>query len=266
LPRGKPSNLLEKQYEKEDPGYLAIAQTSSSSALDVEVATPIDPAVASSPRSGGLSGIVSGPGHTISGWGQFPASAAGIATTVNGGPQEFFVVEDGAFRIETIDGNVTPETRKKFDEARKTLNEALKTVRSESADASDIKKAKSTIASYLSAQFDHDQKKRQEQVKALEEQLAKLKKQIDKRESKKQELIDLRLAILENDTAGLSFPQAWDNLTGHSGHSGATSGFSYFAPATGPGSFVPANPVPPTQPVAPAGTTRSRDRSPDSRR
>ena len=50
--------------------------------------------------------------------------------------------------------------------------------------------------------FQKEQKQRKEKVEQLEEQLAKLKKQIEKREESFPKLVDLRIQLIEQDSEG----------------------------------------------------------------
>jgi hypothetical protein len=125
---------------------------------------------------------------------------------------ELMVYQEGEFKViqNTNDPNQLVEAR----EALKLLSEAVQALRSESTKESERADAKKTLTQYLRAHFDHDEKKRREQVESLEAQVVKLKAQLEKRTQSKEQLIDLRLKLLENDASGLAFPQSWSMLPG----------------------------------------------------
>lgn len=125
---------------------------------------------------------------------------------------ELMVYQDGEFKViqNTNDPNQLVEARESF----KVLSEAVQALRSESSKDSERADAKKTLTQYLRAHFDHDEKKRREQVESLEAQVVKLKAQLEKRTQSKEQLIELRLKLLENDASGLAFPQSWSMLPG----------------------------------------------------
>jgi hypothetical protein len=92
------------------------------------------------------------------------------------------------------------------------MRKALETFRSPDSDDDEKKNAKETLRDYLKEVFEKDQKVRREHISKLEEQLARLKKQNEKREQSQEKLIDLRLQLLENESEGLSFPDSWSTL------------------------------------------------------
>jgi hypothetical protein len=93
--------------------------------------------------------------------------------------------------------------------------------------------ARKVVAGYLAAEFEQDLSVRQKQLKALEDQVTKLKAQLEKRAGSKGELIELRLKLIENETDGLAFPQSWTALPGSSTQ---LPGFNL------PGGYYPAAP------------------------
>lgn len=130
---------------------------------------------------------------------------------------EAVIIEDGKVKVISSNEPMDEETRAKSSDARKQLDDAFRTFRSEDASDQDRAKARTTLSSYLTAQFDHDQEMRRKQIKSLEEEVDKLKKQIAKREESKDKLVELRLTLLENDANGLAFPQAFNQIPGANG-------------------------------------------------
>jgi hypothetical protein len=133
---------------------------------------------------------------------------------------EAVIIEDGKVKkVKVISSNepMDEETRAKSSDTRKQLDDAFRTFRSEDASDQDRAKARTTLSSYLTAQFDHDQEMRRKQIKSLEEEVDKLKKQIAKREESKDKLVELRLTLLENDANGLAFPPAFNQIPGANG-------------------------------------------------
>jgi hypothetical protein len=130
---------------------------------------------------------------------------------------ETVIIEDGKVKVISSNEPLDEETRAKSNEARKQLDDAIRTFRSEDASDQDRAKARTTLSSYLTAQFDHDQEMRRKQIKSLEEEVDKLKKQIAKREESKDKLVELRLTLLENDANGLAFPPAFNQIPGANG-------------------------------------------------
>ena len=118
---------------------------------------------------------------------------------------------DGTFKVALQNLN-DPKTAEGINQAKQLLNNASQTIRSESASADERAEAKKLMTQYLQVQFDHDQKKREEQLKSLEAQVVKMKAQLEKRTQNKDELISLRIKLWENDASGLSFPQSWNQM------------------------------------------------------
>lgn len=125
---------------------------------------------------------------------------------------ELMVYQEGEFKV--IQNTNDPTQIVEAREASKVLSDAVQALRSETSKESERADAKKTLTQYLRAHFDHDEKKRREQVESLEAQVVKLKAQLEKRTQSKEQLIDLRLKLLENDASGLAFPQSWSMLPG----------------------------------------------------
>jgi hypothetical protein len=143
---------------------------------------------------------------------------------------ETVIIEDGKVKVISSNEPLNEETRAKSNEARKQLDDAFRTFRSEDSSDQDRAKARTTLSSYLTAQFDHDQEMRRKQIKSLEEEVDKLKKQIAKREESKDKLVDLRLTLLENDANGLAFPPAFNQIPGANGPGFGPPGAVYSVP------------------------------------
>jgi hypothetical protein len=145
---------------------------------------------------------------------------------------EAVIIEDGKVKVISSNEPMDEETRAKSSDARKQLDDAFRTFRSEDASDQDRAKARTTLSSYLTAQFDHDQQMRRKQIKSLEEEIDKLKKQIAKREESKDKLVELRLTLIENDANGLAFPQAFNQIPGANGPGFGPAGTVYGSPGS----------------------------------
>lgn len=143
---------------------------------------------------------------------------------------ETVIIEDGKVKVISSNEPMDEETRAKSSDARKQLDDAFRTFRSEDASDQDRAKARTTLSSYLTAQFDHDQQMRRKQIKSLEEEVDKLKKQIAKREESKDKLVELRLTLIENDANGLAFPPAFNQIPGANGPGFGAAGPVYSVP------------------------------------
>lgn len=128
----------------------------------------------------------------------------------------------------------SPEEVQQSMDARQRLQNTVSLMKAPDADEAKKKDAKQLIANYLKAEFQWDQEARREQLDRLEKQIDLLKKQLTKREESQEKLIELRLQLLENDASGLSFPEAWANLSDGQSH----------WPTTGPNASGP----PPSSP------------------
>ena len=76
-----------------------------------------------------------------------------------------------------------------------------------SPEASDEKKAKAKqeIETLLNEYFDGDIKARRASITEIEQRVAKLKTQLEKRIAAKSELVRLQMQLIENEAAGLGF-------------------------------------------------------------
>lgn len=93
------------------------------------------------------------------------------------------------------------------------INEAHKTFVSPKATAEAKADAKEIIAQNLRIRFDADLDQRRTRINELEEQLKQLREQVDRRESNKEKLVQLRLQLIENESEGLGFPLGWEDNT-----------------------------------------------------
>jgi len=138
------------------------------------------------------------------------------------------------------------------NEDHQELRESLSKLRSNDASESDKKAARETIEKFLKDEFERDQKNRREHVERLEEQVSKLRKQLDKRQESQAKIIALRMQLLENDAEGLSFPEGFNelqNMNGGNPRSGYPPNTSYVAPPNIGGGISP--PSPPYSPYPP---------------
>ncbi len=101
---------------------------------------------------------------------------------------------------------------RKSSEDHQELRDSLSKLRATDASESDKKAARETIEKFLEDEFERDQKNRREHVERLEEQVSKLRKQLDKRQESQAKIIALRMQLLENDAEGLSFPEGFNEL------------------------------------------------------
>jgi hypothetical protein len=76
------------------------------------------------------------------------------------------------------------------------------TIRSPESEEAEKTEAKGKLKEAMLERFQKEQKQRKEKVEQLEEQLAKLKKQIEKREESFPKLVDLRIQLIEQDSEG----------------------------------------------------------------
>jgi hypothetical protein len=113
--------------------------------------------------------------------------------------------------VHVTEMRITEDIRKSR-EGHPELRDSLSKLRSTDASESDKKAARETIEKFLKEEFERDQKNRREHVERLEEQVSKLRKQLDKRQESQAKIIALRMQLLENDAEGLSFPEGFNEL------------------------------------------------------
>ena len=107
---------------------------------------------------------------------------------------------------------LSPEEIQKLSERRLSLMSAIAKWKSTESSVTDKKEARDSIANYLNEEFERDQKNRKNQIQQLEEQVAKLRKQVEKRADAQSKIIELRMQLLENDSEGLAFPDGFHDL------------------------------------------------------
>jgi hypothetical protein len=136
------------------------------------------------------------------------------------------------------------EDIKKSFEASQKIREAIAKFRNSNASESEKKVARAAIESQLNEQFKLDQKRRRNQLEQLEQQVSKLRKQLEKRDESQAKIIELRMQLLDNDADGLSFPESFNDMNIYNG-----------GPAVY--SFGPSLPNPPLGPQLPPGSFRN---------
>lgn len=132
-------------------------------------------------------------------------------------PGAVTIYENGEFAVvDPADANEPGDQEllaRQSQEGQRVLQAAMSQLKSDSASETERQEAKKILAQYLDVQFNADHERRVQQLKSLEEQVVTLKAQLEKRESSKQRLIELRLTLLENDANGLGFPSGWNVAT-----------------------------------------------------
>ncbi|XZE18046.1 hypothetical protein SH449x_003329 [Pirellulaceae bacterium SH449] len=124
---------------------------------------------------------------------------------------ELLKLADGKFSITTME-QPGPDDWKEDSDAKQKLNTAVQKLRSSDTEEEAATEARSLLANYLEAQFDHDLSKRETQISDLQKQIDKLKSQLEKRKASKEKMVEMRLTLLENEANGLAFPPAWNSL------------------------------------------------------
>ena len=118
--------------------------------------------------------------------------------------------------VHVTEMRITEDIRMSREDHRE-LRDSLSKLRANDASESDKKAARETIEKFLEDEFERDQKNRREHVERLEEQVSKLRKQLDKRQESQAKIIALRMQLLENDAEGLSFPEGFNELQNMNG-------------------------------------------------
>ena len=189
----------------------------------------------------------------------------------------------------TFDPNVPREKAEAaLKRQRKSLTGSIRTAAEAVRDAKGDEakdEAKKNLSNILGEYFDLDTKRREDELAQIESRLTKLREQLDRRRSKKQEILDLQMKVALNEADGLGFyentststsslNQAWGRTGSPFGVSvnwsdldaaGRTDGAQPFVaprpgeaptpPRAGALPRVPAPPLPPSAPpvAAPAG-------------
>ena len=87
--------------------------------------------------------------------------------------------------------------------AEQELHRALQAFKAGKADRNAVE---TRVQEQLQVQFDHDLKRREEQLKEVEERVTKLRQQLDRRREAANDIIRLRVQTLLNEASGLGFP------------------------------------------------------------
>jgi hypothetical protein len=116
--------------------------------------------------------------------------------------------------------------------------------------------AKKKLNELVDKFFDEDMAQRQKELKQLEDRLAKLREQLERRKTKKQDIVDLQMKVLLNEADGLGFFSAEaerPNPTPGPPTIGAPSLYFRNDPTPNPGLIQPIAPAaPPAAPATPA--------------
>jgi hypothetical protein len=83
----------------------------------------------------------------------------------------------------------------------RTAAEAVRDAKGDEAKAA----AQKNLAELLGKYFDEDTKRRQEELTQIEERLAKLRELLERRRSKKQDILELQMKVALNEAEGLGF-------------------------------------------------------------
>jgi hypothetical protein len=113
--------------------------------------------------------------------------------------------------------------------------------------------AQKKLAELLSKCYDEDMVQREKELKQIEERLTKLRELLERRRTKKQEIIDLQTKVALNEAEGLGF---YDNE-----RPAKTNSFSFSVPQVDVAAGTPAviaAPIPAAVPTAPAPPTPPR--------
>ena len=106
------------------------------------------------------------------------------------------------------------------DELRYRLRADIDILRDTSKTPEERVKARESVKQLLTEMFDADVARRREQLEGLQSQVEELKKQLDAQEKSRDELVELRLLLLDREISGKSaFPKEWDALSDMTGHS-----------------------------------------------
>lgn len=125
-----------------------------------------------------------------------------------------------------------------------TIRKAAESVRDAKGD--DAKSAaQKKLTDVLSKCYDDDMVQRGQELKLIEERLTKLRELLDRRRTKKQEIIDLQTKVALNEAEGLGF------YDGERSAKGGASSFSLVRPRIDSNVPEPGTPSPPQVPAAP---------------
>jgi hypothetical protein len=102
----------------------------------------------------------------------------------------------------------------------------------------------------VATEFDEDMKRRDAELTMLEERVAKLRAQLERRRKAKAEITQLQTKVLVNDADGLGFSNAWSAGADDSQIYPNTGTTQYFRPRGAPASRLPTPSVNPASPAA----------------
>jgi hypothetical protein len=105
--------------------------------------------------------------------------------------------------------------------------------------------AQKKLTELLSNCYDDDMVQREQELKQIEERLTKLRELLDRRRTKKQEIIDLQTKVALNEAEGLGF------YDGERSAKGGASSFSLVMPRIDSNDSAVGAPAPPQVPAAP---------------
>jgi hypothetical protein len=133
-------------------------------------------------------------------------------------------------------GRTGMQSRTPQDSNRRQIDSALRKLREAKSDA-ERETARSVVRRTLADIFQADMEARRRQAAEIESRLTKLRQQYEEREKVKDTIIDLQLKVLENDAAGLGFPNG--TTAGGSGEYRLPGGAGYETPTPGARLFFP---------------------------
>lgn len=183
-------------------------------------------------------------------------------------PLTFERVENGVIRVESSDLNLNgnpfasataaaavakvKEVRSRTSIAD-TTRKLAKAVLSAN-DANEKTVAEDELKEQLGKYFDDDMTQRKEELAKIEERLTKLRELLDRRRTKKQEIVDLQVKVALNEADGLGFYNTENQEKGGGfGWSGPQIRLQTASPVEVSSSFaVPAPPALPAAPSTPA--------------
>ena len=108
----------------------------------------------------------------------------------------------------------------------------------------------------VATEFDEDMKRRDAELTMLEERVAKLRAQLERRRKAKAEITQLQTKVLVNDADGLGFSNAWSAGADDSRFPSITGTTQYFPPRGLPANRLPTSGVNSTVPAIPPPSVR----------
>ena len=111
------------------------------------------------------------------------------------------VLDDQFVEVSTIEPDIKVKIRTSMPQAIAVASKQLR----DAPDDEQRELARKKLAEYLDKYFDDDMQGRKAEIEKVEQRVEKLRSLLEKRASKKQEIIDLQLKVVENDADGLGF-------------------------------------------------------------